>query len=116
MCPRKSPGAFATLVQQGDIAGRAGRGAGAAACTDGRIDCHRVAVRRDGACRTKVKTPRAASDSRPRVGTERFVELDKAWLVERADQMSCLRDYFFDRGAVAGIGAEIARSQFMGGK
>ena len=39
------------------------------------------------------------------MGTERFVELDKARLVERADQMPGVRDHFFDCGAVAGIGA-----------
>ena len=42
------------------------------------------------------------------MGTERFVELDKARLVERADQMAGVRDHFFDCGAVAGIGAQIA--------
>ena len=39
------------------------------------------------------------------MGTKRFVELDVAWLVERADQTAGVRDHFFDCCAVAGIGA-----------
>ena len=50
------------------------------------------------------------------MGTERFVQLDKARLVERADQMAGVRDQFFDCGAVTGIGSQIAGPQFVGGK
>jgi hypothetical protein len=47
------------------------------------------------------------------MGTERFVELDKARLVERADQTAGVRDQFFDRGAVAGIGSQVTGPQFV---
>ena len=50
------------------------------------------------------------------MGTERFVQLDKARLVERADQMAGVRNHFFDCGAVTGVSSQITGPQFMRGK
>ncbi len=47
---------------------------------------------------------------------QRRLEIDKARLVERADQAAGIRDRALDGGAVARIGAQIAGTQFMRGK
>src|SRR5947207_14315961 len=45
------------------------------------------------------------------MGAERLFEVNKARLVEGADQTACIRDRAFDGGAVAWIGAQISRTQ-----
>ena len=47
------------------------------------------------------------------MGAQRCLELDEARLVEGADQRSGIRDRALDGGAVARIGAQISRTQFM---
>ena len=50
------------------------------------------------------------------MGAQRCLELDEARLVESADQAAGIGDGALDRGAVARIGAQISRPQFMRGK
>ena len=50
------------------------------------------------------------------MGAECGFELNEARLVEGADHAAGFRDGAFDRGAVARIGAQIARTQFMRGE
>ena len=50
------------------------------------------------------------------MGAERFFKVNKARLVEGADQTAGIRDRAFDGGAVARIGAQISRTQFMRGE
>ena len=97
-------------------AGRTNRCAGAAAGADIGVDRDRIAVRRDRAGRTQIETARASGDGRARMGAERFLEMNEARLVEGADQAAGVRDRALDRGPVARIGAQIARTQFMRGK
>jgi len=47
------------------------------------------------------------------MGAERLFEVNKARLVEGADQTACIRDRAFDGGAVAWIGAQISRTQLV---
>ena len=47
---------------------------------------------------------------------ERLFEVNKARLVECSDQAAGIGDRAFDRGAVARIGPQISRTQFMRGK
>ena len=97
-------------------AGRAYGCAGAAAGADVFVDHDRIAVRRDRAGRAQIETARASGDAGARMGAERLLKMNKARLVERADQTAGIRDRAFDRGAVARIGAQISRTQFMRGK
>ena len=97
-------------------AGRTDRRAGAAAGADIGVDRDRIAVRRDRAGRTQIEAARAAGDARARMGAERLLELDEARLVEGADQVAGVRDRALDGGAVARIGAQISRPQFVRGK
>ena len=50
------------------------------------------------------------------MGAERFFEVNKARLVEGADQAAGIRNRAFHGGAVARIGAQISRTQFMRGE
>ena len=97
-------------------AGRACRCARAAAGADIVVDRDRIAVRRDRAGRTQIETARASGDAGARMGAERFLEMNEARLVECADQSAGFRDRALDRGAVARIGAQISRTQFMRGE
>ncbi len=47
------------------------------------------------------------------MGAERLFEVNKARLVEGADQTARIGDRAFDRSPVARIGAQISRTQFM---
>ena len=98
------------------IGRRAGRTYGctrAAACADVFVDDDRIAVRRDRPGRTQVETARASGDGRTRMGAERLFKVNKARLVEGADQAAGIRDRAFDSGAVARVGAQISRTQFV---
>ena len=47
------------------------------------------------------------------MGAERLFKVNKARLVEGADEAARIRDRAFDRSPVARIGAQISRTQFM---
>ena len=111
-------GVFRTgcLAQTACRPGRTGHGAGTTARADIGVDRYRIAIRRYGAGRTKIETAGASRDSGSRMGTEQFVELDVARLVEGTDQVPGVPYHFFDRGAVTRVGTQIARPQLMRGK
>ena len=50
------------------------------------------------------------------MGAERPFKVNEARLVEGADQAASIGDRAFDRGAVARVGAQISRTQFMRGE
>jgi len=100
----------------GGRAGRTYRSAGAAAGADIGVDRDGIAVWRDRAGRTQVEAARAAGNGRARMRAQRRLEIDKARLVEGADQHAGIRNRALDGGLVARIGAQITGAQFMRGK
>ena len=101
------------------IGGRAGRtygSAGTAAGADIGVDRDGIAVRRDRAGRTQIEAARASGNRRARMRAERRLEIDKARLVEGADEPAGICNRALDSRLVARIGAQIAGTQFMRGK